>query len=63
MTTCVRHVLMQKNGGDSLGDLICPNCSKRGFGIIKSHRKNSYDTRSKERALFGCTHCDYKEVI
>jgi len=46
-----------------MGDIICPNCGKRGFGIIKSHRKNSYDKRSKERALFGCTHCDYKEVI
>ncbi len=46
-----------------MGDLICPNCGQRGFGIIKSHRKNSYDRRSKERALFGCTHCTYTEVI
>lgn len=46
-----------------MGNLICPNCGKRGFGIFKSESKNSYDKRRKERALFGCDFCDYKEVI
>lgn len=46
-----------------MSSLVCPNCGKRGFGIVKARKKNLFDTRSKERALFGCTYCDYKEVI
>ena len=46
-----------------MGDLVCPNCGKRGFGIVKSESKNWYDKRRKERALFGCDYCDYTEVI
>ncbi len=46
-----------------MGSLICPNCGLRGFGIIKSHSRNKYDTRRRESALFGCTHCEYTEVI
>ncbi len=41
----------------------CPQCGEREFGVIKWRSKNSYDSRSKEKALFGCTSCDYKEVI
>ena len=46
-----------------MGDLVCPNCGQRGFGIFKSERKNYYMYSRSERALFGCDYCDYKEVI
>ena len=41
----------------------CPQCGEREFAVIKWKQKNSYDSRSKEKALFGCASCDYREVI
>ena len=41
----------------------CPQCGERQFAVIKWKQKNSYDSRSKEKALFGCDSCDYREVI
>ncbi len=46
-----------------MSGLVCPNCGKRGFGIIKSRKKNTTDTKRRQSALFGCTYCSYTEVI
>tara|TARA_R110002051_G_scaffold321564_4_gene409559 strand:- start:815 stop:946 length:132 start_codon:yes stop_codon:yes gene_type:complete len=41
----------------------CPECKQEGFGIIKLSKKNMYDYKKREKALFGCDECGHREVI
>ena len=48
--------------GEIIMGLMCPNCSKKEFTLVKMYPAKGY-TRKSQRGLYRCSTCGYQEVI